>query len=83
MVYASAQQYYGEQQQHVKQSQNHWYEDIARLCKLNIEFDRNQLANEHGYRTKLYHLSHAQHLAKSHLLIGIPQQHPMWESVII
>ena len=74
---------HGEQQTNVKQRQKHWYEGIARVCKLNIEFDRNKHAEEQNYRSKIYHLSHAKHLAKSHLLIGIPNDQPLWTDIHI
>ena len=74
---------HGEDQAHVKQQQNHWYEEIARHCKLNIEFDRNKYAEENNYRTKLYSLSSAKQLAKSHLLIGLPNDKPIWQDILI
>uniref|UniRef100_A0A7S3E4V4 Methyltransferase domain-containing protein n=1 Tax=Chloropicon laureae TaxID=464258 RepID=A0A7S3E4V4_9CHLO len=52
--------------------QFHGYEEIARTCKANIEYDRAQAAAEKKYTTGLYRLINGKKTGKAEIILGIP-----------
>lgn len=53
--------------------QSHGYDDLARTCKANIEFDRSMYAAENKYTTGLYRLINSGTTAKAEIIVGVPQ----------
>eukprot|EP00983_Pelagomonas_calceolata_P015760 500092-Pelagomonas_calceolata.AAC.2 len=50
----------------------------CRLCKLTVELDRVVAAQEAGYVAGLFAMLHAEEMAKSDLLVGIPKEQAEW-----
>ncbi|QDZ21957.1 RRM domain-containing protein [Chloropicon primus] len=52
--------------------QIHGYDNLARTCKANIEFDRSMYASENQYDTGLFRLINSGTTAKAEIILGVP-----------